>query len=126
MGQEGGLHGIGRDLAVGGGQGQDLVAAGLDGAGLVDGDMAGIGAEHALEGLQEAVQDSGIRLRAACQEIDVGIRSAGRLADEGAGVLAEAVVAVTLCSLVVGLEQVPQHRFLSTVVIVAFEMEHRV
>ena len=34
--------------------------------------------------------------------------------------------AVALCPLVVGLEQVPQHRFLSTVVIVAFEMEHRI
>ena len=82
------------DLAVRARQRQDLVPAVLDGAGLVDIDMARLGAEHSLVGLQHRSYDGGVGLRAADQEMDIYVLPAAGAADEPARLGAVLILAV--------------------------------
>ena len=63
----------GVDLAVHGGGVEDLVTTALDNAGLMHVDVAGVGGDDSLPGQEDRVDDGRVRLRAAHQEIHVGV-----------------------------------------------------
>jgi len=66
----------------------------LYGASLVYIDVSRCGTEHTLVWAQGGRDDGGIRLRASHEEVHVGIGSLTSLADEGAGMFAELVLAI--------------------------------
>ena len=70
-----GLHILRAELAALLRQGQDLVAGELDGPGLVGADVAGPGAEDALPGAEQGVDDKLIGLGAAHEKADPPLRA---------------------------------------------------
>ena len=68
-------------LAVGTLRDTDLVAGGLDGPGLVGADVAGLGGDHRLIGLQECVDGHQIHLGPAHQKVDGRVRGRAEAAD---------------------------------------------
>ena len=85
----------GSDLAVGRGEREYLVAAMLHGPGLVDVDMRRFGAEDTLVRLENGRDDGGVGLRAADQEVNVGVQAAAGAPDEFARLRAVLVLAVS-------------------------------
>ena len=94
----------------------------LHGACLVDVDMRRVAADDALVGLEHAIDDGGVGLRAAGEEVNLRVGSLASLADELAGMLAVAVVAIALRTLAVGGDEMAKHGVVGSVVVVAFEM----
>ena len=113
---------IGIQFAVVRGQCDDLVARELHGARLVDIDMCGVCTEHALVGLQCAVDDGGVGLGASGEEPYLRLGSLTGLADELPCLVAEAVVAVALRALGIGFDEVAEHCLVGSVVVVALEV----
>ena len=68
-------------LAVRALHGADLVSGGLDGAGLMGADVAGLGGDHRLIGLQKRVDGDEVHLRPAHQEVNRRIRRGAEAAD---------------------------------------------
>ena len=90
-------HGLdhgGGELPVGAGDGDDLVARALDGPGFVDVDVARVGGDHRLIGLQHGLNHQQVCLGAPHQEVDVRVRRGAEGADEVPRFLAEGVQAV--------------------------------
>ena len=85
---------FGSHLTVVLGQGDDFVAAGLNGPRLMYVDVAGIYGYDALVARQHTINNGGIGLRAAHEEIDVGIGALAGLSDFLAGLVAPDVGAV--------------------------------
>ena len=100
--RQNGLHQSGSQLAVGRIDVADLVARGLDGAGLMGVDVAGVGGDDRLVGLQKRVDDHQIGLGAAHQKVDVGVRGLAQAADQIGGGLAAGVHAVAAGLLRIG------------------------
>ena len=112
------------DLASGRGEGERLVAAVLHGAGLVDVDVGALRAEHALVRAEQGGDDRDIGLRAAHQEMDVGVGAVEDIADAPGGFLAVRILPVAQGLLQVrGLQRLQDLRTASFQII-AFEMEH--
>ena len=76
----------GPHLALVAGQHEDLVSRGFDRPGLVDVDVPRIGRQHPFVTPQQSVDDRGVGLGAADQEVHLGLRNPAGLADELPGV----------------------------------------
>ena len=112
------------DLARGRGEGERLVAAVLHGAGLVDVDVGALRAEHALVWAEEGGDDRDVGLRAAHQEVHVGVRAVEDVADAPGGLRAVRILSVAQGLLqVCGLQRLQDLRTASFQII-AFEVEH--
>jgi len=122
IGGEPGAQLIGIELAFVGGQCDDLVAGELHGAGFVDIDVGGVCTEDALVGLQGAVDDGGVGLGASGEEPYLCLGGLAGLADELSCLVAEAVVAVALRALGIGVDEVAEHGLVGSVVVVALEV----
>ena len=95
----------GRDLAFFRGNVEDLMTAAFNDSSLVHIDVSGVRRNHALPGQEDRINDSGVCLGSADEEVDVRIgRVAGR-ADQVARTLAVLVGTVTTCLLHVGGDQ---------------------
>ena len=117
---------IGRaDLAVDGGGVEDFVAAALDDAGLVHVDVAGVGGDDALPGQEDRVDDGGVRLGAADQEVHVGVGGLAGLADQVAGTLAVLVGAVSAGLLHVRGDESLEHPGVRTLLVIAGKVRQR-
>ena len=103
------LHIRGAELAALLRQGDDLVAAAFHGAGLVHADMAAVGGDDPLPGLQQGGEHQGVALRAAREEKDIGLRGRAGLADLLAGCLGKGVGAVARGGHQVVLKQALKH-----------------
>ena len=79
------LDGIGVKLSVFVGQCDNFVAAGFDRACLVSADMAGLRGDHALIRAKDGPYNSGVGLRSADKEKDVGIGCIAGFPDFRAG-----------------------------------------
>lgn len=75
---------VGRDLALGVGQRQHLVPRGLDGARLVYVDVSRVGRHDTLVGAQHGLYHGGVGLRAAREQVYLGLGRTARLAYEAA------------------------------------------
>ena len=81
------------------------MAGGLDGAGLVAVDMAGVGGDHRLVGLEQGSDDRQVGLGAANQKVDVRFRRIAEGPDQVTGLLADGVQAVAAGLDKVGIRQ---------------------
>ena len=115
----------GVDFAVNGRGVEDLVAAALDDAGLVHVDVAGVRRDDALPGQKDRVDDRRIRLRAADQEVHVGVGCLAGLANQVAGALAVLVGAVAAGLLHVGGDEGIKHPGVRTLLVVTGEVRQR-
>ena len=115
----------GVDLAVHGRGVEDLVAAALDDAGLVHVDMAGVRRDDPLPRQEDRVDDGRIRLRAAHQEVHVGVGSLAGLANQVAGALAVLVGAIAAGLLHVGGDEGIQHPGVRAFLVVTGEVRQR-
>ena len=115
----------GIDLAFDGGSVEDLVAAALDDAGLVHVDVAGVGGDDTLPGQEDRVDDSRVRLRAADQEVNVGVGGLAGLADQVAGALAVLVGAVAARLFHVGGDEGVEHPGVRAFLVVTGEVRQR-
>ena len=115
----------GVDLAVHGRGVEDLVAAALDDAGLVHVDVAGVGGDDALPGQEDRVDDGGVRLGAADQEVHVGVGGLAGLADQVAGTLAVLVGAVSAGLLHVRGDESLKHPGVRTLLVIAGKVRQR-
>ena len=117
---------VGRaDLAVDGGGVEDFVATALDDAGLVHVDMACVGGDDALPGQEDRVDDGGVRLGAADQEVHVGVGGLAGLADQVAGTLAVLVGAVSAGLLHVRGDESLKHPGVRTLLVIAGKVRQR-
>ena len=116
--------GGGGELAVRAGHGDHLVAGGLDRAGLVHIDVAGVGRDHGLPRAQEGGRGELVRLRAADEEVHVGVR-AGEAGADGVGRAAAVVVEpVARRGAEVGVAQGAQHVRVRTLGVIVLKAEH--
>ena len=116
--------GGGGELAVRAGHGDHLVAGGLDRAGLVHMDVAGVGRDHGLPRAQEGGRGELVRLRAADEEVHVGVR-AGEAGADGVGRAAAVVVEpVARRGAEVGVAQGAQHVRVRTLGVIVLKAEH--
>lgn len=88
------VHLFGGQFAVVGGDCEHLMAGGFDGSRLVDVDVAGCGCYDAFVRAESGGDDCGVGLRAADEEMHVDVGILADLADEGACLGADSVVAV--------------------------------
>ena len=114
----------GPNLAVVLGQGEDLVSGGLDCPGLVDVDVGRFGGQHPFVAAQQSVDDGGVGLGAARQEVDLGSGGLALPADELPGMGRVGVAAVTGSLFEVGLDEAAHHFGMRALHVVAVEMEH--
>ena len=115
----------GIDLAFDGGSVEDLVAAALDDAGLMHVDVAGVGGDDALPGQEDRVNDGGVRLRAADQEVHVGVGGLAGASDQVAGALAVLVGAVAARLFHVGGDEGVEHPGVRAFLVVTGEVRQR-
>ena len=114
------------DLAFDGRGVEDLVAAALDDAGLVHVDVSGIGGDDALPGQEDRIDDGRVRLRAADQEVHVGVGGLAGLADQVAGAPAVLVGAVAARLFHVGGDEGVEHPGVRAFLVVTGEVRQRV
>ena len=112
-------------LSPGMGQGQYLVAARLDGPGLVGVDMAAVGAQHALPGLQQAFDYHRVGLGSPRQKMNGRLPCATEPADLLFGPAAVFVAAVTGHFFQIGPDQRFQHGRMRAFQIITFKMKHK-
>ena len=101
------------------------MAAALDDAGLVHVDMAGVGSDDALPGQEDRVDDGRVRLRAADQEVHVGVGGLAGLANQVAGTLAVLVGTVARGLFHVGGDEGIKHPGVRTLLVVTGEVRQR-
>ena len=101
------------------------MAAALDDAGLVHVDVAGVGGDDALPGQEDRVDDGGVRLRAADQEVHVGVGGLAGLTNQVAGVLAVLVGAVAARLFHVGGDEGVEHPGVRAFLVVTGEVRQR-
>lgn len=109
-------------LALVAGQHEDLVPRGFDRPGLVDVDMPRIGRQHPFVTPQQSVDDRGVGLGAADQEVHLGLRNSAGLADEFPGVFRMGIAAVPRTLLEIGLGEAAHHFGMRPFHVVAVEM----
>ena len=97
------------------------MTAGFYGSRLVDINVGRLHGYHAFVGLEHAVDDRRIGLRAAHKEEDVGLRALASCAYLVSRLLAPLVEAIRLALLAIRLEQMTNHFRMRSVVIIAFE-----
>ena len=112
----------GRDLAFFRGNVKDLVTAAFNDSGLVHIDVSGVRRNHALPGQEDRINDSGVCLGSADEEVDVRIGRAAGLADQVARTLAVLVGTVTACLLHVGGDQGVEYLLVCAFLIVTGEI----
>ena len=105
-------------------QSDDLVPAGLDGSCFVHIDVSGVGTNHCFIRAQHGIDDGGVGLGAAREQVHVGIADSTFCRYLLPGTVAEAVEAIGEGLFVVGFHQMAQHVGVGTVVVVAFEGYH--
>ena len=106
------------------GQGEDLVAGGLDCPGLVDVDVGGFGRQHPFVTAQQSVDDGGVGLGAAHQEVNLGSGGLALPADEFPGLGRVGVAAITGSLFEIGLDEAAHHLGMRACHVVAIKMEH--
>ena len=114
-----------RDLAVFIGQGQALVAGGFYCAGLVYMDMAAVGAQHTLPGLEGRIDDRQVGLGRTYKKVHGGIRGVAQGADLVRSGGAIAVLAIAGGLVKVGLLHQFQHRGGSAFAVITFKTKHK-
>ena len=97
----------------------------LDNAGLVHVDVAGVGRDDPLPGQEDRVDDGRVRLRAAHQEVHVGVGSLAGLANQVAGALAVLVGAVAARLFHVGGDEGVEHPGVRAFLVVTGEVRQR-
>ena len=120
-------HGLdhgGSELSVGTGDGDDLVACALDGPGFVDVDMARVGGDHRLIGLQHGLNHQQVRLGAAHQEVYVRLGGGAEAADELPRLLAAGVQAIASGLFEIGIGEGLQHLGVGALAVVVSETVH--
>ena len=115
------LQRVGQELAIGGRQADDTMAAGLDGACLMYVDVARVGTDDGFAGGEQRVDDGGVGLCAAREEVNIGIGAAARLANLAPCTFTPFVEAIGEARQRVGIDEVLQHFRMCTVVIIAFK-----
>ena len=115
---------VGPHLALVFGQREHLVSRRLDGPRLVDVDVSRRCGQHPFVPAQQAVDDRGVGLGAAHQQIDLGLGRSARLADELAGMGRMGVASVSGALFEVGLDQAAHHLGMGSLHVVAIEMKH--
>ena len=101
------------------------MAATLNDAGLMHVDVAGIGGDNTLPGQKDRIDDGGVRLRAADQEVHVGVGGLAGLADQVAGALAVLVGAVAAGLFHVGGDEGVEHPGVCAFLVVTGEVRQR-
>lgn len=114
-----------RDLAVFIGQSQALVAGGFYCAGLVYMDMAAVGAQHTLPGLEGRIDDRQVGLGRTYKKVHGGIRGVAQGADLVRSGGAIAVLAIAGGLVKVGLLHQFQHRGGSAFAVITFKTKHK-
>ena len=112
------------ELSVPSRKSQDLVAGGLDRAGLVAVDMARIGGDHALPGLQAGSDDCKIRLGTAHQEMDLAFGQFTFFQNHLSGLTAVIVLPVAGGLLQIGFNQSLYDTLMSAFVIITIKKDH--
>ena len=120
------LYLFGGELAIRGGEGDDLVTGRLDGAGLMAVDVTGHSTYHALPRTQKRGDHGGVGLRAANEEVDVGLGRVAGSAHLSTGTVADLVAAVTHGLHHVGLHHALHNGAVGTLQIVAVKIDHTV
>ena len=95
----------GRDLAFFRRDIKDLVTTAFNDSRLVHVDMSGVGRNDPLPGQEDRINDSGVCLGSADEEVDVRVWRVASRADQVARVLAVLVGTVTTCLLHIGGDQ---------------------
>ena len=124
VGVHGGLDLGGGDLAVMAGQGQALVAGGLHGAGLVHVDVAAVGTQHPLPGLEGRVNHRKVGLGGAHQKLHFRFRRAAQGADAVPGLVAVGILSVAGGLFQIGAAQSVQYRSRCALAVVTFKTNH--
>ena len=114
------------NLAIDSGGVEDLVAAALDDVGLVHVDMAGVGGDDALPGQEDRVDDGGVRLGAADQEVHVRVGDGAGASDQVAGALAVLVGAISAGLFHVGGDKGVEHPGVRTLLVIAGKDRQRI
>lgn len=123
MAADGGLNLLGINLAAHGRESQHLVAAMLDGAGLMNIDVTVRCADDALIGTKHGGDDSRVGLRAAHEEVNIGIGSLTGSLDQFAGMGAVFVLAVAGSLHEVRSHQTLQDGWMSAFVVITLELD---
>lgn len=116
----------GVDLSVDGRSVEDLVAAALDDACLVHVDMAGVRGDDALPGQEDRVDDGGVCLGTADQEIHVRVGGGASFAYQVAGALAVLVGAVAAGLFHVGGNEGVKHPGMRPLLVITGKVRQRV
>ena len=116
---------MGRNLAFPLGQRQDLVAGVFHSAGFVNGNVAGLGSNHALVIPEYGSNDGGIGLGAASEEEYLGLRAAHGLTDAGLGRSRETIGPITGLLYEIGSQKTLQYCRMRAFVVVAGKRDHK-